>query len=229
MNSSVRIIGDPGSTHNGSLEKCKELVSIGKDCGLDAVKFQLLTQNELGNGNIGFDWETFPEILEHAYKVGTQVFASVFDQSGADWLKRNGVKKIKFSYSQRGKLELYDRLHFFDEVFLSCGVMDGVVKLGSNTIKNLTRLYCIPEYPVPYEINFENIFDRFDGFSDHSMGISQTLKARDAGCAIFEKHFKGDWETYCDDAKFALNPKELEKLCKELGTSGRKTPSPKAA
>ena len=37
------IIAEIGINHNGSMEICKKLIDIAKDCGCDAVKFQKRT------------------------------------------------------------------------------------------------------------------------------------------------------------------------------------------
>jgi sialic acid synthase SpsE len=77
------------------------------------------------------------------------------------------------------------------------------------------RLYCIAEYPVKYRIDFDGIFKRFDGFSDHTLGISQSIEAVNRGARIIEKHFRLD-NKKCDhvpDGMFAIKPYLLEKLC----------------
>jgi len=201
----TKIIGDPGSCHMGDLLRAKELVKIGADCGLDAVKFQLLTYKELTGGNIELNWDWLPELIEYGKRFKIEVFASVFDTNGIDWLKECGCKSIKFPYSQ----QLLASSAVFKNTYISSGIMD-------NQPKTATNLYCIPQYPVPFKCNFDGIFPQFDGFSSHCMGIEQELEAVKCGAKVLEVHFQGNWEAECPDGKFAKRPETLEKLVKAL-------------
>jgi len=210
----VKIIGDPGSCHLGSFDRACDLVRIGKDSGLDAVKFQLLTGNESKGGNIGMDWEWLPELIVLGDRLGVEVFASVFDKSGIDWVRKCGCKSIKFAYSQYLKYLQFNVLEKpFQNQYVSCDVMN------ERQIVNAIKLYCVPEYPVPYKIDFEGLFPRFDGFSSHCLGIEQDLNAVKAGAKFIEKHFQGDWDSDCPDGAFALRPKQLKQLIHAMPTA----------
>jgi len=208
----MKIIGDPGSCHLGSLEKAKELVKIGAYSGLDAVKFQLLTSNETKNGNIGMDWDWLPELIDLGKSLKVEVFASVFDKSGIEWLKHCGCESIKFSYSQKSAfVERPD----FRTVYVSCAPMTYKTPL-------VTNLYCIPEYPVRYMVDFEGLFPTFAGFSSHCLGIEQDIRAVEAGARVIEKHFQGNWDSPCPDGNFALKPNQLAELVRRCrATAGR--------
>jgi sialic acid synthase SpsE len=203
----MKIIGDPGSCHLGSFDKASELVRIGANAGLDAVKFQLLTSNETKNGNIGMNWDWLPELIVLGDRLGVEVFASVFDNSGIDWVRKCGCKSIKFAHSQYLKYLQFNVLEkHFENQYVSCDTSNDRI------IENAVKLYCIPEYPVRYIIDFEGIFPRFDGFSSHCLGIEQDLKAMIMGAKYLEKHFQGDWESDCPDGAFALRQKDLTRL-----------------
>lgn len=203
----MKIIGDPGSCHLGNLTKAKELIRIGKEAGLDAVKFQLLTDKESINGNIKLPWEWMPELIDYGKGLNIEVFASVFGQAGADWMCDCGVESIKYSYSQRNNADLPGP---FKTVYISRDVMDPGLK-GPNVV----NLFCIPEYPVRYLIDWEGIFPLFDGFSSHTLGIAQDLAAVRAGATVLEKHFQAPWDSPCPDGRFALRPEALAELCRK--------------
>lgn len=213
----MKIIGDPGSCHMGRLDLAKQLIRVGADCGLDAVKFQLLTNREMqGTGNISLEWDFLPELMELGEKVGVDVFASVFNVDGARWLHKVGARKaIKFSYSMGGLLNdprILDLADDFDYVYLSTDAMKPAPPLPCTI-----QLYCIPEYPVRYLVDFEGLFPRFDGFSSHCLGIDQDFRAAEAGAQVLEKHFTLDRpDIACPDHNFALKPKKLEELCKRI-------------
>jgi sialic acid synthase SpsE len=189
----------------------RDLVRIGHECGLDAVKFQLFPNEPkyTASGNVPLPYVKFPSIVDYGRSLGIEVFASFFDE--AAYLFVDGVcNSIKFSYNSPMSKYIPSARRLFGSknVYVSGDIMNPPPA-------GVQRLYCIPEYPVKYEINFECIFGRFDGFSDHTLGISQTIEAVRCGAKIIEKHFRLG-SSRCDnvpDGKFAIKPRELDKLC----------------
>lgn len=208
----TKIIVDPGSNHNGDYGKAIELIKIAADCGADAVKFQLLTQKELkGTGNIELPWKWLPELIDHGKIYHIEVFASVFNEDGIKWLRACKCKSIKFAYSQQKYGEVtVGKGAEFEKIYMSCDVM---TKPEWPKKDCLISLYCIPLYPVPYIVDFEGLFPRFDGWSSHTLGIKQDMKAISMGAKYVEKHFQCDWHSPTPDGKFSIRPKELRKLC----------------
>lgn len=200
------VIGDPGSTHDGSFVKALTLINIAADCGLDAVKFQLLSPEQERGQNIGMNWEWLPALIDEGIKRKIEVFASVFNMEGVQWLIKYGCKSVKFAYSQLLLHKVSAHLHNnFDKVYMSTDVMNGV-------FENTINLYCIPQYPVPFIVDFEGLFPKFNGFSSHCLGIRQEQAALRAGAKYLELHYQGKWESNTPDGKFAKTPKELGKL-----------------
>jgi sialic acid synthase SpsE len=215
--------GDPGSCHDGDLYKAKELVSIGAACGLNAIKFQLLTPNESKGGNIGINWEWMGELIDLGKRKGVEVFASVFDRNGWDYLLSLGCKSVKLSYSQADKLPTYPHLAPLETVYVSQDVMSPTLSLQParrGDVKpgpmRLVRFFCLPLYPVPFVPSFDGLFPRFDGFSSHCLGIDQEIRAVEAGAKYLEFHFQGTWDSHTPDGRFAKRPQEVEALCKRV-------------
>ena len=203
----VKIIGDPGSCHMGDFSRAKELTQIAADSGCDAIKWQLFYGADVGPQNIALQYEFFPALVSFGEKLGLEVFASVWDTRGVQALRLCDCKSIKFAYSmQDSALSHSISRQKFDTIYVSgdcnTGFEDGV-----------TKLYCIPEYPVKYLIDFEGIFPRFHGFSSHCLGIEQDMRAIDAGAKIVEKHFQLDDVSHCPDGNFAIRPAQLKALC----------------
>lgn len=204
----IKVIIDPGSTHMGKLDYARELIDIAKDLGVYAIKFQLFGPEFAKGGNIPLPKEWLPELIERADQK-VIVTASAFDDEHLDFLIRLKVPFIKFAYSQKHKIDWQRKaLEMGIKSIVSCDVMtDHQVLLGSE------RLYCISEYPVQYQIDFENIFPRFDGFSSHCLGVKQDERAIMAGARMIEKHITLDHaDISCPDHFFALHPKEMEQL-----------------
>jgi N-acetylneuraminate synthase len=153
--------------------------------------------------------------MEMGDKLGIEVFASVFNLDGARFLQKHNASAIKFAYSQAGLLfdaRVRDIAASIGTVYVSLGVMS-----QRPPITDYISLYCIPEYPVKCQLDFEGIFPMFDGFSSHCLGIEQDLRAFDSGANYLEKHFTLDRNDIdCPDHQFALKPRMLDKLCKAL-------------
>lgn len=218
---------DPGSTHNGDLHNARRLVEIAADIGASACKFQLLSANETKGGNIGMDWEWMPELIALGKEKGVEVFASVFDRSGWDYLLSLGCKSVKLSYSQAHKLDQYPHLAPLETVYVSQDVMSPALALRparKGDVKpgpmRLVRYYCLPLYPVPYVVDFEGLFPRFDGFSDHTLGIEQGFRAVQAGAKYLEFHFMGGWQSDTPDGRFAKTPAMAAKLIERVRKHG---------
>lgn len=200
----VKLIGDIGSCHQGRLEYAREAIKVGLDSGLDAVKFQLF-KNLPPNIELPYEW--FPELVQYGKDLGIEVFASAFDDESY-CLICDFCNSIKFSYSERNNPKIVWTPN--KRIYVSGDLM---TKFYNNTIK----LYCIPQYPVPFIIDFEGVFPRFDGFSDHTLGYKQTLEAVRQGAQIIEKHFTLDYaDINCPDNNFALKPAELAKMVKAI-------------
>jgi sialic acid synthase SpsE len=199
----MRLILDPGSTHGNDLIKMKQLIDIAKGVNAE-IKFQLFT--DTSNGNIPLNRKYFETICMYAADKNVKCFASVWDREAIELLVNCGCHAIKIAYSQRNNenlVNLAKQTHL--EVIISHNYCDYIGV-------SYTSLWCIPEYPVLYEPNFENIFTKFDGFSDHTLGIHTTLKAIDNGAKIIEKHVKPEDPVNCPDSLFAMSPKETKDL-----------------
>jgi sialic acid synthase SpsE len=217
----IKLIGDPGSCHLGDLDRAKELIRVGAESGLDAVKFQLFPNERkyTEGGNVYLPAAWMPELIEYGNEYSAEVFASIFPNTSAeaiglmDKLVEWNCKSIKAAYSQRvyGWVRV-DALKKFERVYVSGDYLDMPVDWAIN-------LYCIPQYPVPFEVSFDRIFDKFQGFSDHTLGIRQTIRAIQKGAKVIEKHFKlGDGkDEQCPDGRFAITPDEIAKLREAIG------------
>jgi len=208
---SVEIICDPGSTHMGKKAYALELIQIAADAGCNVIKFQLFPDLPLylDKGNIPVPYGWFDELLIAGKRCGIQVTASVFDEDAIELVAKKQVPYIKFAYA---------RQHWLDKI-------QGLLNIGRKVMvstdcekdhllpkhNNLIKLYCVAEYPVKSLLDFESLFfERFDGFSDHTLGWKQAVRAVKAGAKIIEKHIKLPYEDCdCPDSRFALSPEDL--------------------
>lgn len=239
----TRLIAELGSCHMGKIERIKEAIDRCKAVGIDALKLQLFPNKEpYVPTNIWLPPDMFQEAFEYGKSVGLPVSASVFDEESLTFLQKLKPEFIKISYSQKhnggshnGEICWAESIYLNGiEPIVSCDIM--TEHLVSATA---TKLYCIPEYPVRYEVCFDGIFEgnyvdsgiptktafpnmpdegnlltyRFQGFSDHTLGIRQTRRAIQSGAQVIEKHVRlGYNDETCPDAFFAVKIEELGQL-----------------
>lgn len=217
----VTLIGDPGSCHMGNWNRAARLVALGAEAGLDAVKFQLLKPQRRPDpaGNVHLPWSWLERLVRLGERYQIEVFASVFIPAAIGAVWEAGCQSIKFAYSQSSTLwrvGIQDQVKAFRTIYASTDVMHPLP-----TLPNLKQLYCIPEYPVRWLVDFEELFPRFDGFSSHCLGIRQDVLAVRSGAKILEKHFTLDEPGItCPDHQFALRPTALRRLVREVRACG---------
>jgi len=211
----IKIIAEIGSCHNGKLDYCKEAIDRLCEMGADAIKFQLFPNDPkfTSTGNVWLAPEMYADAAQYAEESGLDCSASVFSQECFDLLLETHPRFIKFSFSKKDEIGwIYESLESGIETIVSCDVMtDAYVP------KATTRLFCVPQYPVYQELSFDEIFPRFHGFSDHTLGYRQTLNAIDAGALIIEKHMKLlKPDIQCPDSFFALSTQEFSRMVKDI-------------
>src|SRR6476469_1640453 len=111
------IIGEIGINHNGSLETARDLISVAKNSGCDAVKFQKRTvdvvycpeelakprENPFGptNGDLKygleFEQEEYAEIDAFCKSLKMLWFASPWDEGSVDFLERFNIPVYKIA------------------------------------------------------------------------------------------------------------------------------------
>ena len=204
------IIGDPGSTHGGSLAGCIEAVDVAVEAKLDAIKFQLFEGNN--NGNIELPRQHWKEIVGYA-KGKIEIFASVFDLEAIDLLIESGIKKAKLAYSQNFNLKLIKKLKENDFEIWASGDDEKYPHYANK------RFFCIPEYP-PKKMAIGTMPTAWNGLSSHFLGynIEKTFM-KDSGWEYLEKHFHTNTRVECPDYYIALSPKELKEMITCLKTT----------
>lgn len=151
--------------------------------------------------------------VEYAEEQGIDCSASVFGEDEFEFLIKTNPTFMKFAYSQNHQSGwVSEAIERGINAIVSCDVMSDM-----RVPKKATKLFCVPQYPVYFEICFDELFPRFDGFSDHTMGYQQTISAVIAGAKIIEKHIKlNHSDVVCPDSFFALGPGDLAAMVSEI-------------
>ena len=197
------IIGDVGSNHRGHLELALKHLEVGKACGLDAVKFQLYSSEELyGQPNDNVDsWsvrrEWLPALKECADKLGVEFMCSSFSREGYQYVDPFvNIHKIASSEALCPLIAETVR-NFGKPIIISTGALSANEVhwlIDQNTGHDLTLLECVTNYPADiahYNLAAMANWGRLAkvGISDHTLDEVLACAAVGAGATMFEKHF----------------------------------------
>ena len=231
------IIAEIASNWEGSISKAKKLILESKKAGVNAVKFQMWRANDLYSTQ-NPQWEiikkselTFKKaekLKKYADEQNIEFFCSAFYPEAVDHLESIGVKKYKIAsrtclLKDKYSLETLEKVAKTRKpVIISMGMGGNkkrIMKIFSKSRK--TFCYCISEYPAPFEkIDWKKAI-KYDGFSDHSLGIVAPFlfallkKERHAKRLIIEKHVKLR-NSRGPDASTSMTTKLLKELTSNI-------------
>ena len=224
------IIAEIGINHNGSLDIAHELIRQARLVGADVAKFQFYDPFKIfGPEGSHPDAEALTQALavqfgfEEACRLkawcdeeGIEFAASAFDLDRFAWTVELGVKRHKIASRTVENRELCERiLATGQQTLISLGFWsEDEIPFKAN---NAQYLYCVPKYPCEYRdlklpIDFRG--SRYDGFSDHTIGIEAALVAVGRGARIIEKHFTLNKGLPGPDHVCSATPDELAELCR---------------
>ena len=208
----TKVFAEIGSNWEGNVSTGEKIIQECKKAGAYAVKFQMWRANDLYT-NKHPNWNeirkselTFKKALElkkFSDKIGINFVCSAFYPEAVDFLKLNGVKEFKIASRTCLQKDPFSKetLNAISKtkkpVYISMG-MGGNKKTIEKIFQNNKKIfcYCISEYPLDFKkINWKKAI-KFDGFSDHTIGITSsivfaTLKNLEGTKEIMiEKHVK---------------------------------------
>jgi sialic acid synthase SpsE len=233
------IVAEIGSNWEGSLTKAKKIIKNCKDAGADAVKFQMWRAKDLYSKShpmwhiikkSELTFEKARKIKKIADKIGMEFFCSVFYPEAVEFLNSLGVNKFKVAsrtciFKDPFSLEtLKKEAQTKKSIIISMG-MGGDIRKIKKIFSNNKKVfcYCISEYPTTFnKINWKKAL-RYDGFSDHTIGLTAPilftiLKKQNGTKHIFiEKHVKLK-ESKGPDASTSIDTEQLAELTKIIKT-----------
>jgi len=218
------IIAEIGQNHNGDMEIAKKLVSLAKENGADIAKFQLYEVDSIFPPT--FEWykeakesqlarEQVLELANWCKVVGIEFMASVFDPERVEWCQEAGMKRYKIaSRSIYDKKLIKDIASTGKDIIASLGMYHEKGFPRINTRGKVDFLYCIAKYPaLPEDLDFLGVdFNKYSGFSDHTIGIEAVLVAIARGAKIIEKHFTINKKMHGPDHALSMEPDELKQI-----------------
>lgn len=236
------IIAEASCNHGGYLDNAISLIEAAKYAGADAVKFQAYTpdtitldcnkpdfliQEGLWKGQTLYDlytkthtpFEWFPKLFKHAKKCGITIFASVFDNTSVDMLRKLDCPAYKIASMEITDIPLIRYAAQSNKpMIISTGMADFKevrAALEACENENVAFLHCTSEYPGTVEWSdlsrmlLLKVFlgqKAVVGVSDHTAGPMIVPISATALCAaIIEKHIRLD-DVQTEDAEFSLKP-----------------------
>ena len=213
----IKFIAEIGMNHNGNFSLCYELIKQAKLSGADIVKFQLGWRdkkgeiNQIDNNIIQklYDWSNYFEI---------ELMFSILTKNALTKIEKFNPKTIKIaSRTLKENFPLAEKIVNKNlPTIISLGMWEKS-KLPFKKNKNISYLWCKSQYPTePKDLkDFPKNFKlaKYDGYSDHSIGIEMCLLAISRGANIIEKHFTLDKsDTTIRDHVLSSTPEEFRQM-----------------
>ena len=207
-------IAEIGVNHEGNLEAAKNLMTLAKEAGYHAAKFQIYNRHSFVSNffedkikrieKFSLSKAEYEQLRCFGREIKLPVFASAISHDMVDFLAADGVIKIA-----SGDIDFQFLLNAVSKssakVILSTGasnhseIMDAVKWIKDvspvNIEEKLVLLACTSEYPCPIEsANVRRVqslrsFGCKTGFSNHVVEQEAVLCAAALGADVFEFHF----------------------------------------
>ena len=208
------------------------MIKIAKNCGANAVKFQLFNAKKLYPNNhkmykifksVELNSSWIKDLKKYSDKVKIDFICSAFDLESAKIVNKY-VDTHKVASSEATNINLLKYLvKTKKKILFSTGMCDQIdinnflkiVKKYKNN--NIVLMQNGAIYPLPLaktNLNVLNSFKKFKydiGFSDHTLGYEAAMCASALGSTYFEKHFTLNKKSKGPDHFFASEPKDLKK------------------
>jgi len=242
----VKVIAEIGINHNGSMDKCKEMIMLAKVAGCEYVKIQkrnpdvcvpehqktkrrVTPWGEMSyleyKYKIEFNEEQIKELCEYSKQVGIEFFASVWDVDSA---------RLMAKYTTIGKLGSAS-INDLELCKVAREVFDFlIISTGMSTEEEIEKCVdvCNPDvimhtnstYPCPVEeLNLryiewltEKYPNKEIGWSGHEYGLVTTYAGVTLGATWVERHITLDRTLWGSDQTSSIEPDGLIKLVKGI-------------
>jgi N-acetylneuraminate synthase/N,N'-diacetyllegionaminate synthase len=137
--------------------------------------------------------------------------ASVFDVERIAWLEAVGMRRYKIASRSINDTELIAAVAATGKPIIASLGWWKESQFPRIEASRVDFLHCVAKYPAPLdELALGSVdFDRYAGFSDHSIGTTAACSAFVLGARILEKHMTLDKNAYGPDHACSMTPQEL--------------------
>lgn len=236
--SGTYIIAEIGINHEGSVERCADMIKAFARAGADAIKLQTVDADK----SYAPDTESYqlfkaaslsPAETENMFTLARQCGVESFTTSGdlhsLEWVDKLNPVAHKISSGLLTCLPIVEATcKKRRPVLMSTGMSDSA---SIEPTIAITREYgcavalfqCTSEYPCPPEkLNLGTIqflkekFNLPVGFSDHSIGTEMAYLSVAAGASLIEKHVSFDKKRPSFDHGISLEADEFAEMVKKI-------------
>jgi N-acetylneuraminate synthase len=212
-----------------NLQDCLDSIVAAKECGADAVKYQLYTHRELYgydgemDGELPFEW--VPILADKCKEVSIEFMCTAFSPIGYQMIDPY-VKRHKIASAETSDPNIWEMV-----VWLSRPIL---FSTGGSTFQeimepfelypeaNLTAMYCVSVYPSDNACISKAGVDRLQrrlgnrvGYSCHTTTGQECFAAAQIGATVIEKHFKiRDMNT--PDNPHSILPEEFKFMVSQI-------------
>lgn len=186
-------------------------------------QFEMLKKLELS-------YETFRELQKYCNGIGIQFLSTPDEEESLHFLVSLGLPFIKVGSGEILNIPYLRQIGAQRvPVLLSTGMSTlGDVDRAYRTLleagaSSVALLHCTTNYPCPWEevnlsamCTLKEAFKCEVGYSDHTLGVEVPVAAVALGATIIEKHFTLDNGMEGPDHKASLNPRDFERMVKEI-------------
>ena len=226
-----------GSNWEGNLVIAKKIIHECKKAGADAVKFQMWRATDLYSKNhpnwkiikkSELTFEKAKKIKKIADDIGIEFMCSAFYPEAVQFLESLNVKRYKIAsrtclFKDPHSIEtLENKARTKKPIIISMGMGGDIKEIKKIFSKNkITFCYCISDYPLKFnKINWNQAIN-YDGFSDHTLGITASIlftilkKQKNSNQILIEKHTKLQ-NSRGPDATTSIDTKQLSELVSHI-------------
>ena len=231
------VVAEIGSNWEGSLVIAKKIIQECKKADADAIKFQMWRAKDLYSPTHP-QWNIIKKseltldkaksIKKIADDVGIEFICSAFYPEAVQFLESLNVKRYKVAsrtclFKDPYSIEtLENKARTKKPIIISMGMGGDIKKIKKIFSKNKTTFcYCISDYPLKFtKINWNQAMD-YDGFSDHTLGITAPIlftilkKQKKSKQILIEKHTKLQ-NSRGPDASTSIDTKQLSELISHI-------------
>lgn len=231
------IVAEIGSNWEGNLVIAKKIIYECKKAGADAVKFQMWRATDLYSKNhpnwkiikkSELTFEKAKKIKKIADDIGIEFMCSAFYPEAVQFLESLNVKRYKIAsrtclFKDPHSIEtLENKARTKKPIIISMGMGGDIKEIKKIFSKNkITFCYCISDYPLKFnKINWNQAIN-YDGFSDHTLGITASIlftilkKQKNSNQILIEKHTKLQ-NSRGPDATTSIDTKQLSELVSHI-------------
>ena len=222
---STYIIAEIGINHEGSADRCAEMIKAFAKAGADAIKLQTVdadrsyapdTESYKLFSSASLSVEETANMFTLARQYGIEPLTTSGDLHTLEWVDKLNPVAHKISSGLLSCLPIVEATcRMKKPVLMSTGMSDSVaieqaVAIAEKQVCPVAIFQCTSEYPCsPDKVNLaaikamEEKFCLPIGFSDHSLGTDMSFLSVAAGARLIEKHVSFDHSISLETDEFA--------------------------